>query len=373
MKGKAIYTTSRICYIAPTIQQARDIAWEMLKKELSPIATKIREQPAHEMDVPNIQGKTSTILLRGWEAIETLRGQQFDFLIIDEVASMRNFWVGWKEVLRPTLTDTRGEAMFISTPKGFNHFYTLFRNQDEDKDYKSFHFTSYDNPFMPKDEIDKAKIELDDNQFAQEYLADFRKVEGLVYHLPDEDIIAPIDNTFKTEKRLMGVDWGFRNPAAIWVGYIKDKIVYTVDEWKQAGKTTEEIIQVIKNKMLEHGMIYHVYPDPAEPDRIEECKRAGVPTYEANKDITGGVSYIQNLIKQHRFKVCNNCKNTLEELNTYQYVESIDGKPDKEKPDKLDDHIMDAMRYAIYSSAETEGVKYQASPLMKNYYDEIGL
>ena len=372
MKGRAIYKTSRIAYIAPTYQQARDIAWEMLKKELGPIATSINESRL-EIKVPNRLGKESLIALRGWEAIETLRGQQFDFLIIDEVASMRNFWTGWMEVLRPTLTDTRGDVMFISTPKGFNHFYTLYNKQDEDKDYQSFHFSSYDNPFMPVEELDKAKKELDDNQFAQEYLADFRKVEGLVYHLPDEDVVAPIGPTFKTEKRIMGVDWGFRNPAAIWVGYIKDKILYTVDTWKQSGKTTEEIIQVIKNKIQEHGAIYHVYPDPAEPDRIEECKRAGIPVYEANKDIAGGVSYIQNLIKQHRFKACNNCKDFLEEINTYQYPEGKDGKPFKDVPEKLNDHLMDAMRYAVYSSGEIEGVKYVASPLMKNYYNEIGL
>jgi PBSX family phage terminase large subunit len=338
----------------------------MLKKELSPIAIKMREQPAHEMEIPNKLGKTSTIILRGWEAIETLRGQAFDFLIIDEVASMRNFWVGWQEVLRPTLTDTKGDVMFISTPKGFNHFYTLFNKQNEDKDYESFHFTSYDNPFMPVEEINKAKQELDDNQFAQEYLADFRKVEGLVYHLPDEDIIEPFDVNKKTELRLMGIDWGFRNPAAIWVGYLKDKVWYVVDEWKEGGKTTEEIIQVIKNKMKEHQFIFSVYPDPAEPDRIEECKRAGVPTYEATKDIKGGVSYIQNLIKQHRLKVCNNCKHFLEEINTYQYEEGVDGKPDKEKPEKLNDHLMDAMRYAIYSNSNT-GLKFEASPVINLY------
>lgn len=61
----------------------------------------------------------SQIILRGWEAVETLRGQSFDFLVLDEVASMRNFWMGWNEVLSPTLTDRAGDALFISTPKGF--------------------------------------------------------------------------------------------------------------------------------------------------------------------------------------------------------------------------------------------------------------
>ena len=55
----------------------------------------------------------------------------FDFLILDEVASMRNFWVGWNEVLSPTLIDRKGSAMFISTPKGFNHFYKLWKEAED--------------------------------------------------------------------------------------------------------------------------------------------------------------------------------------------------------------------------------------------------
>lgn len=364
MKVKALVKPNKICYIAPNYQQARDIAWEMLKKELQPITVNTNEQRL-EIKVRTMKNQESTITLRGWEAIETLRGQSFDFLVIDEVASMRNFWVGWQEVLRPTLTDRKGEVMFISTPKGFNHFYTLYHIMDSDRDYESFHFTSFDNPHLPQEELEKARVELDNNQFAQEYMADFRKVEGLVYHLPDEDIVAPLETSIKTEARLAGIDWGFRNPAAIWIGYLRDKVWYTVDEWKVGGRTTEEIIQVAKNKMKEHH-ITHFYPDPAEPDRIEECRRAGLPVYEATKDIEGGVSFVQNLIKQHRFKVCTNCKQTLEEINTYQYPEGKDGKPDKEVPEKLNDHLMDAMRYAIYSSSNI-GVKFEASPVISMY------
>ena len=168
IKGKAVYTESKIVYIAPTIQQARDIAWEMLKKELQPVIVRSKEAPSLELEVRNLKGTTSIIKLRGWEAIETLRGQAFDLLVIDEVASMRNFWSGWQEVLRPTLTDRQGSVIFISTPKGFNHFYTLYQKDKEDKDFRSFHFTSYDNPYNKKEEIDKAKQELADNQFAQE-------------------------------------------------------------------------------------------------------------------------------------------------------------------------------------------------------------
>lgn len=369
IKGKALSKSCRIAYIAPTYQQARDIAWEMLKKELRGMITDTNESRL-ELKVLTQNEEETLIMLRGWEAIETLRGQAFDLLVIDEVASMRNFWTGWQEVLRPTLTDRFGHAMFISTPKGFNHFYLLYNKQNEDRDYKSFHFTSYDNPYNKKEEIDKAKTELNDNQFAQEYLADFRKVEGLVYNLPDDLIIAPVETNIKTEARIMGVDWGYRNPAAIWVGYLKDDEWWTVDEWKMPERTTAEIIQVIQNKIAEHK-ITRVYPDPAEPDRIEECKRAGVHVMEANKDIEGGVSHIQNLIKEKRFKVARNCIKFQEEINTYQYPEGQDGKPDKEAPEKMNDHLMDAMRYAIYSYKPNRKIPMEATPLIQPYYEKI--
>ncbi|NCU42657.1 MAG: hypothetical protein EOM19_08200, partial [Candidatus Moranbacteria bacterium] len=178
IKGIALSKNARIAYIAPTYQQARDIAWQMLINELKPIITKLNESRL-ELEVNNLKKGTSLIQLRGWESIETLRGQAFDFLVIDEVAMMRNFWINWEEVIRPTLTDRKGQVMFISTPKGFNHFYDLYSKEGED--YKSFHFTSYDNPHIPAEEIDTAKEEMTEDRFAQEYLADFRKTEGLVY------------------------------------------------------------------------------------------------------------------------------------------------------------------------------------------------
>ena len=162
------------------------------------------------------------IILRGWEAIETLRGQRFDFIILDEVSSMRNFWLHWEEVIRPTLTDTKGECLFISTPKGFDHFYDLYNKEASDTDFKSFHFTTYDNPFIPKEEIDKASKELTEDRFAQEYLADFRKTQGLVYKEFDRDIhvysdiqVKQTTKCFKPIDNLRRFDWGYTNPCAL--------------------------------------------------------------------------------------------------------------------------------------------------------------
>ncbi len=140
MKARASLPNSRIAYIAPTYQQARDICWAQLKRECEQSAMTINES---RLEIVLVNG--SMIVLRGWENIDTLRGQQFDLIVIDEIASMRNFWENWHEIIRPTLTDTKGEGIFISTPKGFNHFYDLFNMESKDDDYKSFHFSTYDN------------------------------------------------------------------------------------------------------------------------------------------------------------------------------------------------------------------------------------
>src|SRR3989339_260596 len=82
IKGVALSKNARICYIAPTYQQARDIAWQMLLKELKPIIIKANESRL-EIPVKNLIKGQSLIQLKGWEAIETLRGQAFDFIVID--------------------------------------------------------------------------------------------------------------------------------------------------------------------------------------------------------------------------------------------------------------------------------------------------
>ena len=194
----------------------------MLIKELKPITKKINESRL-ELEVYTQDGKTSYIALRGWEAIETLRGQHFDYIVIDEVASMRNFWLHWQEVVRPTLTDRKGQALFISTPKGFNHFYDLYNMEWfvdpstglTDPDYKSFHFTSYDNPHIPKEEIDKARHEMTEDRFSQEYLADFRKTEGLVYKEFSRERHCYSEEKISVYERIAGLDFGYTNPAAI--------------------------------------------------------------------------------------------------------------------------------------------------------------
>ena len=344
IKGKAISSECRIAYIAPTYGQARDIIWQVLIKELKEIAVKINESRL-EIEVNNLKGTTSLIQLRGWESIETLRGQKFHFIVIDEIAMMRNFWIQWQEVIIPTLTDTKGEVLFISTPKGFNHFYELYNLELENKDWKSFHFTTYDNPHIEDEEVDKLKAQMTEDRFAQEYLAEFKRTEGLVY----KEFIRELDITDKTPENIkttiLGLDFGYTNPAAMLkIDIDRDNTFWITEEWYKTGQTNEQIGE----KALSYKP-QSVYPDQAEPDRIEALKKMGLNCREVSKDVPAGIDRVRELFKQRKIKIHNSCRNLIWELETYSYPDKKPGQNEKEVPIKENDHALDALRYALYN------------------------
>lgn len=335
----------KIAYIAPTYQQARDIAWEMMIRELRPIVIK-KNEARLELEVMNKEGKPVLLVLRGWESIETLRGQKFRFVVIDEVASMRNFWIGWQEVLRPALTDLQGHCLFISTPKGFNHFYDLYNLQDKDSDYKSFHFTSYDNPHIPKEELDKARLEITEDRFAQEYLADFRKQEGLVYKEFNRSrhVIQTIPTQFT--EYVAGIDFGFTNPTAvIHIKRDRDENYFVTAEWYKTGQTDEQVGEYVRSCNFNK-----VYPDPESPSAIAVLNQKGVYTVEVikNKDsIKNGIDRVRSLLKQNKLFIHSSCVNLIAEFETYVYPEKRPDMNEYENPIKEHDHALDALRYAL--------------------------
>lgn len=346
MVAKAVYGNDRqICYIAPTYAQARDIAWQELKRVAQPAINKVNESRL-EITLNTTKGGTSIISLRGWESIETLRGQKFDFIVVDEIASMRNWASNWQEVIRPTLTDKRGEVLFISTPKGFNHFYDLYNQQDTDSDYKSFHYTSYDNPNIPSDEIDKAKLEITDDRFAQEYLADFRKTEGLVYKEFDRDRHLFEGEVNNVVEYIAGIDFGFTNPTA--VIHIKrdyDNTYWVVGEWYQTGRTDEQISDYVKSCQFNA-----VYPDPENPVAITMLNSKGIEVKEVVKgkdSVMTGINRVRSLFKRNKIKIHKSCVNLISELETYSYPEKKHGQNEYENPIKDHDHALDSLRYAI--------------------------
>jgi phage terminase large subunit len=263
-----------------------------------------------------------------------LRGQKFDLVVLDEVAMMRGFAGTWQEVIRPTLTDTKGEALFISTPKGFKHFYDLFTQSSRDPDYKSFQFKTTDNPHIPSDEVEKARKELTEDRFAQEYLADFRKTEGLVYkEFNRSRHVFQKGEGRDFVKVFGGVDFGFTNPcAAITIKKDRFAVYWITDEWYKTQQTDAQIADYVYALKWDE-----CYPDPESPAAIEELRKRGVNTREV----------VRELFKTNRLRIHESCRNLIWELETYSYPDSKPDRNDDENPIKEGDHAMDAMRYAL--------------------------
>ena len=220
-------------------------------------------------------------------------------------------------------------------------------------DYKVVQFRSIDSPYFPKEEFERAKATMDVRTFRRRYCGLLEKMEGLVY----EDFMTTLHTftrnrlddmmqrrTFK--EAIAGVDWGFNHAATISViGIDYDNNFYLIDEYYERGKTTAEIIEKMKWFKDKYNVRFW-YPDPAEPDRLEEMKRAGLFPRDVNKgkgSVALGIDKVRELIKQGRFKICEECKYTLEEMSLYHYPEV----GDDEEPVKEDDDMLDGIRYAI--------------------------
>jgi len=110
-----------------------------------------------------------------------LRGEGLDFIVLDEYASMAP--QAWTEVLRPALSDKRGRALFIGTPRGLDHFYDLFQRAKAQSQWAAFKFTTEEGGNIPLDELHQAAHELDERTYRQEFLASFENTgAGLVYY-----------------------------------------------------------------------------------------------------------------------------------------------------------------------------------------------
>lgn len=161
-------TDKDVFYVAPTYQQARDILWSLLKEIGHDVIASAHENTSV---LTLINGRK--IYLKGSDRPDTLRGVGLAYVVIDEYADMKP--QVFEQILRPALADVQGGALFIGTPKGRNHFYELFKYSESGKDeqWKAFHYTSYDNPLLPKSEIEAAKNSMSSFAFRQEFMASF--------------------------------------------------------------------------------------------------------------------------------------------------------------------------------------------------------
>lgn len=359
----------RIAYFATTYGQARDIAWNVLKEISKDVWAAPPNETRLELKIRTQDGGVSEITLRGFESVETTRGQQFDFVVLDEVAKMRNFKEGWQAVLLGTLAFRQGNALFISTPYGHNHFYELYNMAGFNNDYESWTFSSFDNPYLSKDYLEGVRQTVTQDFWDQEYMASFKRFTGLVYQ--EFDITRHVEyfdiNLQDKFSKIFGLDFAVRGWTAstpVFVDTSGD--IWVLDNYKVQGMTASQHFEGIKTMLEKYSSMqsYIGYADPAgwaknqtKGDMIwslaDEYLELGLNITQANNEVTAGINFVRQLFKNDKIHIHSRCGELIDELQQYQWKPQSDNlkgeSNEDEKVRKFNDHLVDALRYTLYS------------------------
>lgn len=160
-----------------------------------------------------------SIQMKSAERANSLRGDGLDAVVIDEWAYIRNGASVWESDLRPALSEKMGSAMLITTPKGMDHVYEYFHLAKRNKLYSAYHFPTWTNPFIPRDEIIQAKVSIPKSIFNQEY--------GALFMEDAASFFMNIRRVMKAKIQHRGIE-GHSYRAGLDIGRYRDRTVLSI-------------------------------------------------------------------------------------------------------------------------------------------------
>jgi len=346
---KALSGKGKNCwYIAPTYKSAKEIAWDMLITTI-PVEY-IAKTNETSLTVTLLNG--SKISLKGAEKPDNLRGRSLDLAVLDEFADMKP--ETWFEVIRPSLSDRQGDALFIGTPKGRNHFYDLWtKGTDKHDNWRSFQYTTLEGGNVSESEIESAKADLDERTFEQEYLASFVNYAGIIYYNFDrEQSLEVYDGSIRDIH--IGMDFNL-DPMSACVAVREKDTLHFIDEIVIYSSNTDEMVSEINHRYPKCNIT--VYPDPASRQRktsaggrtdLSILQNAGYVVNVRNKHtavrdrINSVNSRLMNSDGVRRIFLDPKCKQTIKGLERQIYKEGTN-QPLKDGYD----HMNDALGYLV--------------------------
>ncbi len=347
----ARYPKKKVWYIAPSYRMAKSIVWHDLIDRLYKhkwVST------INHADLTVYLKNNSTISLRGADNEQSLRGVGLDFLVLDEFADMKD--TAWTEVLRPTLSDRNGHALFTGTPRGFGNWsYNLFLKSETDDEWASFKYTTLEGGQVSANEIEQARADLDERTFQQEYEAGFVNYAGAIYYNFDREKNIMKEYTPQTRTIHIGMDFNI-DPMVCVVSEIVNDKVYIYDEIQIYSSNTQEMTEEIKTRYKDYNIT--IYPDPASKQRktssggitdLAILKNAGFNlkvrnTHPLIRDRINSVNAkLKNAKCNNSLFIASKCKNVIKSLERQIYKDGTT-VPDKESGY---DHFNDALGYMI--------------------------
>ena len=342
-----------VWYVAPTYRQAKQIVWRKLKNRINDLRW---SKKINESELSITLKNNSVISLKGADGGgDNLRGIGLDFLCMDEFADIDP--EAWYEVLRPTLADKQGKAMFIGTPKGMSNWaHDLYTQElDAPEQWKSFQYTTIEGGNVKAEEIEAAKKDLDERTFRQEFMATFETYAGRIYYAFDRKDNCKPPETIDLSVIYIGMDFNI-DPMTAVIAVRQGDNLYVIDEIRMFSSNTAEIVEEIKERYPKSR--HWIFPDPASRQRKTSAGGLTDLTILQNAGFVvkapHGHTPVRDRINAVNSRLCDakgirrlfihpKCKYVIEGLERHTYKEGT-SQPDK---DSGYDHMNDALGYMI--------------------------
>lgn len=382
----AVIKQGRYFVVFKTYKQAHEVVWrqyvplipkELIYKkneqdlliELNYIQGTIKLPGIGEIEVQHDENlPRSTIQLLGSDQSDSHRGFKGNGIVFDEYADQDpNNWDAVYKHFFTTTTSKKDElinsgwAIFMGTPRGYNHFYDLIEYAKEDDRWYYAEATWRDSPYVSKEFIEEEKAEATKqgklSTFMQEVELEFRAVQGAVYPSFDRKvhIVKPTD--IPEELTYYGaIDFGYHTTAFLFVGIDKDQNWYVIDEVYGKEDTLVDVLPRIDNVIGDKRVVL-IVGDSQAKDAIETMANKGYPVTPVVKrqdSIIHGIDLCRQQLKPRIQLVgppkpsiyfSTQCKNLIREVEAYKYPEDKPDRNPSELPMKEDDHGPDAWRY----------------------------
>lgn len=335
-------------YVAPTERQAKEIAWQTLKKIVHPAMR--RSLSESELSIELING--SFIQLHGANHPDSLRGVGLDFVVLDEYGNLRP--ETWTEIVRPMLADRQGRALVLGTPKGRNHFYDLYVEAQSSPQWAAFHFTTYQGGFVPEEEDLLLRSGMDPKHYAQEIEASFEVQEGRVYQSFSRELNVASYSMVPGIPLLVGLDFNIDPMCAVVAQKIGSEC-HVFAEVVVHNSWTQEMMDTLNARFPGMGGVVH--PDPSGSARKTSSplgqtdhaivRLAGWDLYVTRCSVRDRINNVNaalcNANRQRRLLIDPGCKHLIRALDGLTYKQGTN------IPDKSTglDHICDALGYLI--------------------------
>ena len=344
---------SIVWMLANSRQQIKSLCWTKLKKKLNKLNW-ILDTNESELTIRLVNN--SMICLKSAEQGDNLRGESLDAFLCDEFCDIDLEEI-WHQIIRPSLSDKKGHALFTGTPKAGNQAAKdLYDNYLTKPNWASFSYTTAEGGFVDAEEIEQARQDLSPKVFAQEYEASWVTFAGIIFGEFGDHNIGEVRKPTETETVFCGGDFNV-SPMSCVLGCQTRTGIEIYDEIYLDNSNTAEMIDEIRSRYPRNPIVF--FPDPAGVQRktsaggnsdIKLLEMAGFQCrYHRQHPLVrdrinaGNSLFFKRPDNSTRFTIDPACRKTIACLKNWAY------KPDSMIPDKNSgwDHGCDALTYMV--------------------------